>query len=352
MSDVARAAGVSRTTASFVLNGRDASIPIATRQRVQRAAEEMGYRRHAGALALATGQTHRIGILLNEPENFSLHDPYFVHILKGVYAGALHSDYNLLLYAAHYPDHRALCDGLLSGAADGVLLTARYGNDQLSPALLDAGLPCVCVSFGISHPRCYAVDADNYRGGKLAMEHLIALGHRQFMICYPGESVSWGNERFAGALHALRAAGIPEANLHSFPWSETCPPSPAWVGEALQWVRAADPPVTGVICCDEWRAQKLCESLPEIGLSVPQDISVISFNSTEASARAHPPLTSVWQPLEEIGEAAVGMLVALIRGEAPLTPVQRFPMRLDVRESTGPCAGRKRDESTGSESFV
>src|SRR5579871_692338 len=114
MIDVARAAGVSRTTASFVLNGRDASIPDETQERVRCAAQRLGYRPHDGARSLATGRTNRIGILLNEPDNFSAADPYFVNTLKGVTLGALQHDFNLLLYSAHYPDYRALCDGLLS----------------------------------------------------------------------------------------------------------------------------------------------------------------------------------------------------------------------------------------------
>jgi DNA-binding LacI/PurR family transcriptional regulator len=337
MIDVARAAGVSRTTASFVLNGRDASIPPETRERVRLAAERMGYRPHDGALALATGTTHRIGILLNEPDSFNAADPYFINTLRGVTVGALRHDYNLLLYSAHYPDYRSLCDGLLSGAADGVLLIGRYSDDRLTPALLDSGLPCVCVSFHIDHPRCYSVDCDNEAGSRMAVEHLLQLGHRQIIICHPGDDVSWGRERLSGAQQAMRSAGLPAKNLRTFPWSETHAPSFEWVKQVAEFVRTAMPRPTAIFCCDEWRAQKLCEYLPKIGLRVPGDVAMISYNSTEASVRSHPPISSVWQPLADIGEAAVGMLVRLIAGLSLEQHIQRFPVRLDVRESSRFC---------------
>src|SRR5579862_1601604 len=122
MIDVAQAAGVSRTTASFVLNGRSASIPEETRQRVRATAEQMGYLRHATATALATGRTHRIGIILNERESFRTEDQYFGKILKGATLGALRHNYNLLLHSAQYADWRAQRDDILSGASDGSLL--------------------------------------------------------------------------------------------------------------------------------------------------------------------------------------------------------------------------------------
>src|ERR1051325_11439462 len=89
MIDVAKAAGVSQTTASFVLNNLDVSIPVETRERVLQAAREMGYRPHAGARALATGRTHRLGLVLNESESFRAADTYFVDVIGGIIHGAV-----------------------------------------------------------------------------------------------------------------------------------------------------------------------------------------------------------------------------------------------------------------------
>jgi LacI family transcriptional regulator len=334
MIDVARAAGVSRTTASFVLNGRDASIPPETQERVRHAAERLGYRPHDGARSLATGRTNRIGILLNQPESFSTDDPYFTNLMRGITGGALRNNYNLLLYSARYPDHNAICDGILNGTTDGMLLASRYTGDGLVLTLLDADMPCVCVSFCVDHPKCHAVDCDNEQGSRLAVEHLIQLGHRHIVFFHP-EDISWGRERVRGALQAMATAGLPPENLHCYGWTETCAPSSIWVAGARQYLHTMHPVAQAAVCCDEWRAQQICETLPEIGLRVPEDVALISFNSTAASARAHPPMTSVAQPLAEIGAAAVDMLVEIIAGRSVAQPIRRFPMHLDIRESCG-----------------
>src|SRR5579862_8320177 len=262
MIDVARAAGVSRTTASFVLNGREASIPEETRERVRLAAEEMGYRPHSTALALATGRTHRIGIILNEPASFNREDRYFTNILRGVTAGALRYNYNLLLHSAQYADWRALRDDLLSGASDGSLLVGRYMNDELTPALLAIGHPCVCISYHIDHPRCCAVDCDNEQGAHLATRHLLEQGHRRIAFLYPGDEMSWGRERRGGAMRAVSEAGLPADCLQIYSWEETGLPSPHWIESLQSSLLNSAPRVTAVLCCEEARAVGLSEALP------------------------------------------------------------------------------------------
>lgn len=343
MVDVARAAGVSRTTASLVLNDRVASIPEDTRQRVRIMAERMGYRPNSTALALATGRTHRIGIILNQPESFNTDDHYFATVLKGVTLGALRYNYNLLLHSAHYTDWRAMYDDILSGASDGTLLVGRYVHDQLTPELLDTGQPCVCISYHMEHPRCHAVDCDNEQGGCLAAQHLIKLGHRHIAVFYPGEEASWGRERRAGVEQAMMEAGLPITNLKIFPWSETTLPQPKWVERAVEFLASTSPHVTAAICCDEFRAVGLADALVGMGKQIPEELALISFNSTDLSARARPPLTSVWQPLEQIGTEAVSMLVDLIEKRTPRERIQRLDMRLDVRESCGARKLRSRE---------
>lgn len=335
MKDVAEAAGVSQTTASFVLNGRDASIPLETRQRVLTIAKQLEYRPHASARALATGRTHRLGIVLNTPDSFSTRDEYFGEVLSGVIDHALRFNYNLLLHTAHYPDWHDLHADILSGGSDGVLLVGRYVGDELTRALLESEFPTICVSYYIEHPACYWVDCENEAGACLATQHLLALGHRNIAFFYPGESISWGRERRIGASQAFADAGLSDTLLQCYSWMETDLPTIEWPLSAIEFLKTAEPRPTAVLCCDEARARKIVELLPLHGLRVPEDIAMVSFNSTETSARARPPMTSIYQPLREIGEAAVEMLVARIEGnELPLR-CRRLPVRLDVRESSG-----------------
>ncbi|HLV81516.1 MAG TPA: LacI family DNA-binding transcriptional regulator [Chthonomonadaceae bacterium] len=333
MVDVAQAAGVSRTTASLVLNGRAKTIAAATRQRVLQTAQQMGYFRHATALALRTGRTRRIGIVLNEPEDFDEHDAYFSTVLAGITKGALSQDYNLVLHSCHYKDWHELYSDILSPVADGVLLVGRVVDDPLTPALLDAGFPSVCISYQIPHPDCYAVDCDNIQGGYLAAQHLFRLGHRQIAFFHPGGEVHWGRDRLAGARQAAAEAGLSPQAFHVYQWDGT--PDEKSLQAAIRFLKTGRPRSTAMICCDELKAQSLTECLPSAGIRVPEDLAVISFNSTEHSARTRPPLTSVAQPLREIGSTAVEMLVDLIEGREVTPRCHLFPMTLDVRESCG-----------------
>lgn len=338
LRDVAEAAGVSPTTASFVLNNRCDSIPMETRQRVLEAAARLQYRPHLSARALATGKTRRIGIVLNQPESFSTRDTYFNEILEGIIQRATEHDRNVLLLSAHYPGWQTLFADITGGSVDGVLQISRFVSDHLTPALLDAGFPLVCVSFHTEHPATLSVDCDNYAGGRLAARHLLDLGHRAIGVLYPGDELSWGAERLRGIRVAMAEAGAKLPASYIRTWDERALPSAEWVADAIRWFKELRPRPTGIICCDEMRARMFAEMLPHTGIRVPDDVSVVSFNSTEISERCTPPLTSVRQPLPEIGRAAVDLLLARIRGQVIPEPIIRFPMHLDVREScAGPC---------------
>lgn len=338
--DVAQVAGVSQSTVSLVLNGRtDVRISEETRQRVLEAAQSLNYTRNASARALVTGRTHRIGIVPNHPHSLRNRDAYYGDVLAGVIEGALRCNYNLLYHSSHYPNWQALYSDIMSGSADGVLLIGRHPEDPLTHALLESGHPAVCVS---SHPDMqgiYGVDCDNELGGYLAMQHLLSLGHRQIAFFYPGEDTSWGKERRQGALRAMAEAGLSETHLRTTDMSFRHAYQTGWIEEAIEFLRSSSPPTTAALFGDETHAQPIIEALPQFGCRIPEDLAVVSFNSTHISARTRPPQTSVWQPLPEIGEAAVVLLAQLIEhdneGEKPTPGIRRFPMRLDIRETCG-----------------
>ncbi len=320
-----------------MLNGRCDSIPPETRQRVLDAADRLHYRPHIAARALATGRTRRIGIVLNQPESFSTHDTYFSEILAGIIQRATENDRNVLLLSAHYATWQSLFADLTGGAVDGALQVSRFVSDQLTPALIGADFPLVCVSFHTDDGGCLSVDCDNEQGGYIAGSHLRDLGHRNVAVLYPGDELSWGAERLAGIRRAFSDPPDSAAHIAIRAWDERSLPDRAWVHQAVSWLVDHEPRPTGLVCCDEIRARMVAELLPEFGLRVPEDISVVSFNSTDISARCVPPLTSVRQPLPDIGRAAVDMLLARIRGQSVNQAVVRFPMQLDVRQSTGVC---------------
>lgn len=340
LADVAKAADVSRTTVSVVLNGRVAGIPIDTRERVFNAARQLSYWPHAAAQALRSGRANRIGIVLSHLENYVAGDAYFNEIMAGVTSAALRHKQDLLLHFVHYSDWSAQCAHILGGGSDGVLLVASFACDQLTPELLNSGFPIVCLSYHLTDPRCVSVDCSNEEGGYIAARHLIELGHEHLSLIYPGSETSWGAERLKGVLHAIADAGGSPERLKEFTWSHTDAPSPDWLSRAMAFLKESSPRPTAVICCDEKHARMLAEALPGAAVRVPEDISIISFDSTETSMRTHPALTSIWQPLREIGSVGVDVLVDLIEERYAGDKQRILPVRLDVRESTTAPATR------------
>lgn len=333
--DVARLAGVSQSTVSLVLSGReDARISEETRGRVIAAALALRYSGNSSARALVTGRTHRIGVVPIRPGSLREQD-YYGHIVSGIFAGALRRSYNLLFHSASHPTWQALCGDILGGAADGVVLVGRPANDPLTGALLDAGFPTVCASYQPATAEYHSVDCDNEMGGYLAVSHLLSLGHTSIAIEMAGAENSWVRERVAGARRAIHNAGLPDEAAIAIDSSSDADLTDEWVDPFLERLLGMRPAPTAIFCCAELQARELEERLPAYGVRVPEQVSIVGFNSTDVSERARPPLTSVWQPIFEIGEAAVDMAVDLIEGAGAPPGVRRFPIRLDIRGSTG-----------------
>jgi LacI family transcriptional regulator len=338
--DVAHRAGVSQSTVSLVLNGHHERISEATRQRVLEAARELNFSLNVTARALVTGRTQRIGLVPISPHAFHEWTGYYTEILAGVMQGMESTQYNLLTHSASYPDWWALYNDIISGASDGVLLVGRSAADPLTRRLQESRFPAVCIS---SHPRegvCYAVDCDNVAGGRLAVEHLLKLGHRRIAILQFAGEDTWQQERAEGARTAIHAAKLPDETLVLMTprdiARESVSQKPSeWIEPLVQFLRRSSPRITALILEDEMRARRFVEELPLYGMRVPDDLAIVSFDSTEVSERTNPPLTAVYQPLRQIGRTAVKMLIALTEGKEVLPGIRRFPVRLDVRHSCG-----------------
>lgn len=346
--DVARLAGVSQSTVSLVLNGHHERISETTRQRVLEAAQELNFSLNVTARALVTGRTHRIGLVPISPHAFHSWTGYYIEILAGVMQGIELTNYNLLTHSASYPDWCALYSDIISGASDGVLLVGRSASDPLTRRLQERRFPTVCIS---SHPQegvCYAVDCDNVAGGRLAVEHLLALGHRRIaMLQFAGKD-TWHQERAEGGRRAVREANLTEDSYmlltpKDIGCESVSPKTAEWIEALVRYLRESSPRITALILEDEVRARRFVEELPRYRIRVPDDLAIVSFDSTEVSERTNPPLTAVYQPLRQIGKTAAKMLIALIEGKEVLPGIRRFPVRLDVRHSCGARSSGQRE---------
>lgn len=328
--DVARLAGVSQTTVSFVLNQkRDARISEETRQRVMQAASSLGYVMNSRARSLATGKTHRIGFVPIDPRFIG--GEYYRIIVDQVVQRASDLGYNLLIHTTHMSDVDELYRDILSGAADGVLLIGRYDGDLLTQKLLDARFPTVCVAYQPGRPDATSVDVDLVSCGRLMARHLLNLGHRSIGVIAGRLNNSWTRGMLKGIRQEVQKESGIRAGLLEVESAAT-----SYSG-AQQILRAhlirPDRP-TALIVTEDWRATQVLSMLAELGIQVPKDVAVVTTPATEVTDNASPRLTAVYEPLGQLGSLALETLVELVEGRIP-PKRQVLPVKMIVRESCG-----------------
>jgi LacI family transcriptional regulator len=332
--EVAEAAGVSLSTLSKVLNGREIDrIPEGTRQRVLQIVQDMNYVPRSQMRELRTGRTGRIGVLLVTPFIFLKMDPYHQRIFDGIVAGAQRYGRNLVLYTAHMDTPEALRRDVLGGSADGVLLVGDVWTSSVQDDLHRSHIPAVYISSAPGKLQgYYLADCDNVSGGRLAIERLLALGHRHIVIrVEPDIHRSYQKERLQGAMAAIATAQENDPAIRGTVIASND------VKQFTEHV-LADLSITAVFhTLSEAFAGEFMATVMEHGRRIPEDISVVGFDSTEVAERFPVPLTAIAQPFSAIGEAAVEMLVALIDGAENVPQERRLPVRLDERASTAPA---------------
>jgi DNA-binding LacI/PurR family transcriptional regulator len=328
-ADVAARAGVSRTTVSFVLNGRDVAISAATRERVFDAARQLGYHPHAPARQLAGGTSQTIGLVLRQSPEQVAGDALLAETLRGMTAAARRAGYRVIVEALE-PKGGRYADLLRSGRADGLVVSGPRVDDpdlrdivrDRFPVVLQGSLP------GVDVP---SVDVDNVAGARRAVEYLISLGHRR-IGCVTNAPLAYtaARERLAG----YRAA-LDEANIE---------PHPDWVVEAAFDAQSGHHAMAKLLDRAELDAVFVASDVVAFGAlgalraarrRVPHDISVVGFDDIPLAAFLDPPLTTVRLPAYELGRAVgTALLDRIATSAAPRRTL--LPTELVVRESTGP----------------
>ncbi|MFC4615302.1 LacI family DNA-binding transcriptional regulator [Cellulomonas algicola] len=327
MADVARTAGVSVATVSKVVNGRY-GVAAATLSRVQEVIEELGYEASLGARSLRSHRTNVLGILVAEFE------PYSTELLKGASAAVGATGYELLAYSG-------------GGAGGSVGWERRYlsrlagtlidGAVIVTPTVVEAhpGVPVVAVDPHTGPSGLPTVDADSFAGAVLATEHLLGLGHTRVAFLGGRPDLESARLREDGFRHAMAAAGVPvdEDLVRVGGYRPETADQPA--NELL----ARPEPPSAVFAANDLSAIRVVEVARSLGLRVPEDLSVIGFDNVPESALATPPLTTISQPLQQMGAEALRLLVDLIDGRERGVHV-RLPTELVERASTAPPRDR------------
>ncbi len=318
MYDVARLAGVSQTTVSFVINNvTSAAISQETRDRVWAAVHALGWRPNAMARGLRTRHSHTLGLISDEVVT----SPYAVRMILGAQEAAWAGQQMLLVVntSGQREIEQTAVQFMLERRAEGVLYATMYHHEVEPPAELRS-VPTVLVNCFVADRSLPAVIPDEVQGGYVATEALIRRGHRR--IAFINEIIPMPAlfGRFEGYRQALARYGLPldPALMRS------CH-SNAQDAFAVAWqLLNDDNRPTAVFCFNDKMAMGVYDAIKRLGLRIPQDVAVMGFDNLELiAAQLYPPLTTVELPHYEMGRQAVAILQTLAAGER-LPPTQHL----------------------------
>ncbi len=331
--DVARLAGVSVSTVSKVINDRYGVAPE-TYDKVMDIVSDLGYESSLVASSLRRHSTNVIGILVPEFEPFS------TELLKGISSAVEGTGYELLAYSGNLEHNqvgweRRSLSRLAGTLIDGAVIVAPTAS------VTDATIPVVAVDPHTGKTGPSTVEADNVGGARAATQHLIELGHRRIAHIRGRTDLVSAQLREQGYREALVAAGIPFdpelVRVGGYRAAET-------TDAARELLSRSDRP-TAVFAANDLSAIRVLEIARELGLRVPEDLSVVGFDNVPEAANAVPALTTVAQPLHQMGAEAVRLLLGLLAGGTTEDHLL-LPASLVVRASTAPPAERHTDEAS------
>jgi DNA-binding LacI/PurR family transcriptional regulator len=323
MADVAKLAGVSQMTVSRVLHNHP-NVRPATKARVVAAIDQLGYRPNLTARSLASGRSTQLGVITL---NSMLLGP--VATLYAVEQAAQSDGYSLSVTTVRSVDRRSLSESvsrLVQQSVAGLIVIAPVGGADLALGAIPPELPAVLVDAG-AEPGVSAVAVDQRLGASLATQHLLDLGHRTvFHVSGPQEWLD-AQQRVAGWLGALEAAGAPVPEVISGDWS-------AQAGYDAGQVLAHVPEATAVFVGNDNMALGLLRALNELGRTVPGDLSVVGFDDIAEAGFFTPPLTSVRQGFSEMGRRSVELLIRQVESGSRTIEHVTLEPALVIRNST------------------
>ncbi|MER7166938.1 LacI family DNA-binding transcriptional regulator [Micromonospora sp. NPDC000207] len=331
MNDVARLAGVSHQTVSRVLNNHP-SVRPETRERVWRAVHQLNYRPNALARGLAGRRSRVIGVVSFDT---ILYGP--AATLLGVERAARAAGYGINIVTLERLDRAgmtAAIDALTEQSVAGVVIIAPMMTAAVAVHGLPTGVPAVVVEAGGGTGELPSISVDQVAGARLAVEHLLELGHETvWHIAGPRDWLE-ARDRVDGWRLALEEAGRPVPTVVQGDWSPR-------VGYEIGQTLLDRPDVTAVFCANDHQALGLLRAMNQRGRRVPEDVSVVGFDDIPEAEYFSPPLTTVRQDFDEVGRRCVTTLLELFdAGGANGTPVHPpVEPTLVVRDSTGPRPG-------------
>lgn len=324
--DVAKLAGVSTATVSRVINSPD-RVREATRTKVQRAMTLCNYKYNALARGFATKQSNTIGLIIP-----TIRNSVFAESTRGVQDCADEQGNQIILGNTYYQyeQEEKLIKTLLEKQVDGLIITTTNPKGAVLRSLEDAGVPFVLLYSTMKGGPVSAVGVDNFRGGYLATEHLVKLGHHRIGMVAGRFSISDRSlHRWHGYKQCLRANGIAYDKELLVQTDHTLPCGK----EAAKKLLSLAHPPTALFCSNDYLALGAMKGARDFGLALPQDLSVVGFDDISPASYSVPELTTIHQPAYEMGKLGAQLLFDLMAKKQTKPTQIMLDTSLIIRES-------------------
>jgi LacI family transcriptional regulator len=323
--DVAEMAGVTKSVASRVLN-HDPTLSVRdeTRLRVLESAQKLGYQPHAGARALAGSSARALALLIPDLTN-----PVYSRITRGACYQARAEGYAMLLAEDSVEGgvDEQFAELVATGRVDGLLIASARPDHPLLKILPETDIPYVFLNRTVENSG-RNVSMDLEAASACAVDHLMRLGHRRLGHVSGPDELSPSRSRRAGLLAAVKAAGLPGPAMEAGEFSEE------GGYQATRRLISARPDITAIYTSTLNQAIGALHALREAGLSVPGDMSVISYDDLPLAEHLQPPLTTIAMPLVELGRTAVDAICAQLNGGGPKDVTINTRPEVVIRSST------------------
>jgi len=332
LKDIAARLNLSVTTVSRALGGYP-DVAAETRRRVLQAAEEMGYYPNAIAQSLQRRRSNTIGFVIPATERY-LSDPFFLELLSGIGDGAAEQGFDLLISTCKplSSEELSVYERMVKGKkVDGMVIARTRKEDERISYLVKEDFPMAAFGRSALELDFPYIDVDGEEGVSQAVAHLLGLGHRRIAFISPPLYLMFAEHRLAGYQRALEESGLGFDPSLVVEGDLSQSSGYRMMGRLLD---LGNPP-SAVVCGNDLMALGAIRAAQERGLVVGRDVAIVGFDDIPLAEHSHPPLTTVRQPIYEIGKRVSGMVIQIVEGKELVEHQVILQPELVIRESSG-----------------